>query len=39
MLADRILPEMCLPYAVSLMAHNIKIDSLKDDHKVKQVKE
>ena len=35
----RILPEMCLSYAVSLMAHNIKIDSLKDDNKVKQIKE
>lgn len=35
----RVLPEICLSYAVSLLAHNIKIDSLKDDHKVKQVKE
>ena len=35
----RILPEMCLPYAVSLLAHNTKIDSLKDDAKIKQVKE
>ena len=30
---------MCLPYAVSLLAHNIQIDSLKDDPKVKQIKE
>lgn len=35
----RILPEMCLPYAVSLLAHNTNIDSLKEDSKVKQVKE
>lgn len=35
----RILPEMCLPYAVSLLAHNLHIDSLKEDNKVKQVKE
>ena len=35
----RILPEMCLPYAVSLLAHNVQIDSLKDETKVKQVKE
>jgi sister-chromatid-cohesion protein PDS5 len=35
----RIVPEMCLSYAVSLLAHNIKIDSLKDDHKLKQIKE
>lgn len=35
----RILPEMCLPYAVSVLAHNIQIDSLKDDAKVRQVKE
>lgn len=35
----RILPEMCLPYAVSVLAHNIQIDSLKDDTKVRQVKE
>ena len=35
----RILPEMCLPYAVSLLAHNTHIDSLKEDTKVKQVKE
>jgi len=36
---SRILPEMCLPYAVSLLAHNIQIETLKDDSKVKQVKE
>lgn len=36
----RIVPEMCLSYAVSLLAHNIKIDSLvKDESKVKQIKE
>ncbi len=35
----RILPDMCLPYAVSLMAHNIRIESLKEEHKVKQIKE
>jgi len=35
----RILPEMCLPYAVSLLAHNTQIDTLKEDAKVKQVKE
>jgi hypothetical protein len=36
----RIVPEMCLSYAVSLLAHNIKIDSLvKDEGKVKQIKE
>ncbi len=35
----RILPEMCLPFAVSLLAHNCKIDSLKDETKVKQIKE
>lgn len=35
----RILPEMCLSYAVSLLAHNIRLDNIKDDHKVKQVKE
>lgn len=35
----RILPEMCLSYAVSLLAHNVKLDSLKDEHKVKQIKE
>ena len=35
----RILPEMCLSFAVSILAHNIKIDSLKDETKVKQIKE
>ena len=30
---------MCLSYAVSLLAHNIKIESLKDETKVKQIKE
>jgi sister chromatid cohesion protein PDS5 len=35
----RIFPELCLSYAVSLLAHNIKIDSLKDDAKIKQIKE
>ena len=35
----RILPEMCLPYAVSLLAHNSQIDSLNNDSKVKQIKE
>lgn len=30
---------MCLSYAVSLLAHNIKIDNIKDEHKVKQIKE
>jgi hypothetical protein len=30
---------MCLPYAVSLIAHNVHIDSLKDESKVKQIKE
>ena len=36
---SRVLPEMCLPYAVSLLAHNTHIDTLKEDGKVKQVKE
>jgi hypothetical protein len=35
----RILPEMCLSFSVSILAHNIKIDSLKDETKVKQIKE
>ena len=30
---------MCLPYAVSILAHNVQIDSLKDEAKVKQIKE
>lgn len=36
---NRLLPEKCLPYAISLLAHNIQIDSLKDESKVKQIKE
>lgn len=36
---SRILPEMSLSIAVSLLAHYIKIDSLKDESKVKQIKE
>jgi hypothetical protein len=35
----KIQPEICLPYAISLLAHNIKIESAKDDHKMKQIKE
>lgn len=32
-------PENCLPYAISLLAHNTKIDSLKDEAIIKQIKE
>jgi hypothetical protein len=33
------LPENCLPYAISLLAHNCKLDSLKDEVAIKQLKE
>jgi hypothetical protein len=36
---NRVLPEMCLAYAVSLIAHNTRIDSIKDEAKVKQIRE
>jgi hypothetical protein len=33
------MPEMCLSYAVSLIAHSVRIESLQDEPKVKQIKE
>jgi hypothetical protein len=36
---NRVLPEMCLAYAISLLAHNTRIDSIKDEAKVKQIRE
>ena len=33
------LPENCLPYAISLLAHNCKLDSWKDEVAMKQLKE
>ncbi len=32
-------PENCLPYAISLLAHNCKLDSLKDEVAIWQLKE
>lgn len=33
------LPENCLPYVISLLAHHSKIDSMKDETQIKQIKE
>ena len=35
----KLLPENCLSYAISLLAHNFKIDSLKDETSIKHLKE
>ncbi len=37
--SDKMLPEKCLPYAISLLAHNTKIESISEESKVKQIKE
>jgi hypothetical protein len=38
-LKTKSLPENCLPYSISLLAHNCKLESLKDEVSIKHLKE